>query len=154
MAKAKKEALEKTTEEPEKEKPSKKVEWFGAVGRRKRAVARVRIWLEKNGKITVNEKPAEDYFKGQALKANLKEPLNVVDRVGQLGVSVKVRGGGISSQLGATVHGIANALITFDETLREPLAKKKLLTRDPREKERRKYGFAGKARARKQSPKR
>lgn len=138
----------------EKEKPKAKVNWVGAVGRRKRSIARVRVWLEKNGKILVNDKPVEDYFPNKTAKQYYESPLVATDRLGSIAATVKVSGGGLNGQLGATVQGLANALVAFDEKMREPLARKGLLTRDPREKERRKYGFAGKARARKQSPKR
>ncbi len=150
----KKQIAEKETEEEKQVKKTQKINWIASVGRRKRAVARARLWLEKNGKIIVNDKLIEDYFPALDAKAVYEEPLKVVDRLGQIGVSVKVTGGGSAGQLGATVHAIASALVKYDESLREPLSRKKLLTRDSREKERRKYGYAGKARARKQSPKR
>lgn len=141
----------------EKEVKTKKVaknnNIYKGVGRRKEAVARVWLKLEK-GPIIVNEKPLEKYFSSLVDKKNLEEPFRVVNRIGQMSGTVKVVGGGTASQAGAVVHGISRALVAFDETFRPALAKRKLLTRDPRVKERRKYGFAGKARARKQSPKR
>jgi len=152
MAKAK--PSNETEIKEETTKKAAKINWVTSVGRRKRAVARARIWLEKNGQILVNDKPVEEYFPALDAKVLYEEPLKAVDRFGQMSVSVKVSGGGPAGQLGATVHALSNALVKFDESLREPLAKKGLLTRDPREKERRKYGYAGKARARKQSPKR
>ncbi len=96
----------------------------------------------------------EKYFSSLVDKKYLEEPFRVVNRIGQMSGTIKVVGGGAVSQAAAVVHGISRALVEFDETFRPPLAKRKLLTRDPRVKERRKYGFAGKARARKQSPKR
>ena len=122
-------------------------------GRRKTSVARV--WL-RNGKgpITVNEKPIEDYFAGAAAKKIYEEPFRVVNRVGQYSGTIKVSGGGISSQLGAIAHGASRALADSDSSFRQILSKRKLLTRDSRMKERRKFGHAGKARKMKQSPKR
>jgi small subunit ribosomal protein S9 len=154
MAKAETKEKAKTEEIEEKETLKQKVNWFASVGRRKRSIARVRIWLEKNGKMVVNEKPVEEFFPSKTAKQYYESPLVATDRLGSFAVSVKVSGGGSRGQLAATVQGLANALVVFDEKMREPLARKKLLTRDPREKERRKYGYAGKARARKQSPKR
>ena len=154
MAKAKSAPAEETVEEKKTSKKEAKINWVGAVGRRKRSVARVRLWLEKNGKITVNENAIEEYFPSPTATKKYEEPLRVTNHLGQFGISIKVRGGGKSGQLGAIVQGIANTLVAFDASFREPLAKNKLLTRDSREKERRKYGLAGKARARKQSPKR
>lgn len=136
-----------------KVKKSSKSEVYRGVGRRKEAVARVWLKLEK-GPILVNDKPMEDYFAYMSDKKVLEEPFRVVNRIGQLSGSIRVVGGGSASQATAVVHGISRALINFDETFRSPLAKRNLLTRDSRVKERRKYGLAGKARARKQSPKR
>lgn len=136
-----------------KTKKSSKETFFKGVGRRKQSVARVWLKLEK-GPILVNDKPIEDYFSYLTNKKAFEEPFRVVNRVGQMSGSIKVVGGGVSSQVGAVIHGISRALLEYDETFRPALAKRKLLTRDPRVKERRKYGFAGKARAKKQSPKR
>lgn len=136
-----------------KVKPVKAEDFFKGVGRRKTSVARVWLKLGK-GEIIVNDKPLEKYFGGLVDKKILEEPFRVVNRIGQMTGTIKVNGGGIVSQAGAVVHGISRALVEYDETLRPTLSKKKLLTRDPRAKERRKYGNAGKARARKQSPKR
>ncbi|OGY26801.1 MAG: 30S ribosomal protein S9 [Candidatus Woykebacteria bacterium RBG_16_43_9] len=122
-------------------------------GRRKTSVARVWLKSEK-GPILVNDKPIEEYFTGPADKKIYEEPLRVVNRVGQFSGTIKVAGGGKSSQLGAVVHGAARALANSDVSFRQILSKRKLLTRDSRMKERRKYGHAGKARKMKQSPKR
>lgn len=139
--------------ETKAKKSSKASQFYRGVGRRKQSVARVWLKLQK-GPILVNDKPLEDYFAQLTDKKYLEEPFRVVNRIGQLSGTIKVTGGGSVSQATAVVHGISRALVEFDETFRSPLAKRKLLTRDSRVKERRKYGFAGKARARKQSPKR
>lgn len=148
--------MEKETvkvENTQTKRSNNKDNYFKGVGRRKEAVARVWLKLEK-GPLLVNDKPIEEYFNYLADKKILEEPFRVVNRIGQMSGTIKVVGGGISSQVGAVVHGISRALLEYDETFRPALAKRKLLTRDPRVKERRKYGFAGKARAKKQSPKR
>ena len=134
-------------------KTAAKSEILMGVGRRKTAVARV--WLKREkGPILVNDKPIEEYFSGGVAEKIYEEPLRVVNRIGQFSGTIKLGGGGPSAQLGAVVHGFARALASYDASFREILAKKKLLTRDPRMKERRKYGHAGKARKKKQSPKR
>ena len=142
--------MEKETKEKKTKKSS---QFYRGVGRRKEAVARVWLKLEK-GPILVNDKPLDNYFAHLTDKKYLEEPFRVVNRIGQMSGTIKVVGGGSASQAAAVVHGISRALVEFDETFRSPLAKRKLLTRDSRVKERRKYGYAGKARARKQSPKR
>lgn len=122
-------------------------------GRRKTATARV--WLKKEkGVILVNEKPIEEYFPSAVSKNVYEEPMRVVNRIGQLSGTIKVQGGGRKAQLGAIVLGLSRALAINEPSFRQILAKKKFLTRDPRKKERRKYGHAGKARKMKQSPKR
>ena len=146
-------AAARTKEKENNKAVDKPKEAFAVVGRRKGAVARVRLELKK-GELLVNEKPMEEYFPGPVAKKVFEEPLRVVNRLGQLSGSVKVEGGGKVGQLGAVTHGIARALIELDETFRPILSKRKLLTRDSRVKERRKYGHAGKARKMKQSPKR
>jgi small subunit ribosomal protein S9 len=125
-----------------------------AVGRRKEAVARVRLF-KGQGQLTVNGLPIAEYFKGPVSQKSYQKPFEVTKTLGLYTGTIKVSGGGFSSQLGATVHGIARALQTFDkEKLRPSLKTAGLLTRDPRAKERRKYGLAHAARAKKQSPKR
>ncbi|MBI2330067.1 30S ribosomal protein S9 [Candidatus Daviesbacteria bacterium] len=126
---------------------------ISTVGRRKEAVARVRI-SSGNGQITVNGKPIGTYFLGPMLQKRYSRPLEVTKTSGKYSISVKVEGGGQVSQLDAVVHGIARSLAKIDPALRPVLKKAGLLTRDPRVKERRKYGNAQKARAKKQSPKR
>lgn len=133
---------------------SNKLKYAYAVGRRKQSVARVRLY-EGKGKTIVNDKPAEEYFSGEVAQASLLEPLRVTNNVGKFYATVKVVGGGKNGQLDAIVHGLARALVQKDsEKYRSILKKKGFLTRDARVKERRKYGHAHKARAKKQSPKR
>lgn len=125
-----------------------------AVGRRKEAVARVRLNPGADP-TTVNGKPIHEYFLGQVFQKYYQKPFEVTKTLGKYTASVKVIGGGTTSQLGAVVHGISRALSKTDtENLRGLLKKEGLLTRDARVKERRKYGNAQKARAKKQSPKR
>jgi len=114
-------------------------EQFAGTGRRKRAVARVRIELGQ-GVITVNRKPIDEYFSRSTLQQIIRQPLEVTQTVSRFDVHVMTHGGGISGQAGAVRHGIARALLDMDETLRETLRKNGLLTRDPREKESKKYG--------------
>ena len=112
---------------------------FAGTGRRKRAVARVQIVLG-SGAITINKKPVEAYFGRSSLLQIVRQPLEVTQTSGRFDVKIKTQGGGISGQAGAVRHGIARALLRMDETLREPLRRNGLLTRDPREKESKKYG--------------
>lgn len=123
------------------------------VGRRKRSTARVRLFTGK-GQIVVNEKPVDEYFKDIPSVYFLK-PFAVAKVEGKYYATVRVVGGGGKGQLGAFVHGISRALAKVDEgKYRSALKAAGLLTRDPRERERRKFGLAQGARARKQSPKR
>jgi len=125
---------------------------FYGTGRRKEAVARV--WLSGgNGQITVNGKPAAQYFGRGTLEKVVKEPLEVTGTLEKFKVKANVMGGGISGQAGAVRHGIARALVSSDESLAGTLKKGRFLTRDPRMKERKKYGQRG-ARARFQFSKR
>lgn len=132
---------------------AKELTSVSTVGRRKEAVARVRL-SEGKGQIIVNGKPIMEYFPGETLQKIYNKPLEITQTVGKYTISVKVTGGGQVSQLGAVVHGITRALAKADANLRGVLKKEGLLTRDSRVKERRKYGHAQKARAKKQSPKR
>lgn len=136
--------------EPEKAKKNSRVQ---VVGRRKEAVARVRL-MEGNGQITVNGKPITEYFLGEIFQKLYNRPLELTKTIGKYSISVKLEGGGKISQLGAVIHGIARAIAKAEPTLRVVLKKEGFLTRDARSKERRKYGHAQKARAKKQSPKR
>lgn len=128
--------------------------YFQAVGRRKESIARVRLFPGQ-GQLTVNGLPIAQYFKGPIVQKKYQRPFEVTKTLGQMTGTVKVVGGGVSSQLDAVVHGIARALDKANKESHHTLLKASgLLTRDPRVKERRKYGLAQKARAKKQSPKR
>lgn len=124
-----------------------------AVGRRKEAVARVRIFKGK-GEIIVNTKPIDTYFPGSVAKVKWQKPFLVTNLTGKYHATIKVAGSGKSSQLDAIVHGLSRAFTAVDGQLKKSLKEAGLLTRDPRVKERRKYGLAQKARKGKQSPKR
>lgn len=116
--------------------------YFQGTGRRKTAVARVRIYPGGDGEIVVNGRSLQDYFGPRRIYENLiLEPLRLVNMESQLNVSVKVLGGGVTGQAGAIRHGIARALLHMDENLRLPLKRGGLLTRDPRVKERKKPGL-------------
>jgi small subunit ribosomal protein S9 len=132
----------------------KKGDFVFAVGRRKTAVARVRLFKGK-GEILVNDQPINKYFSNQQAELFYLKPFQVTDTLGKFHATIKVEGSGLSGQLGAVVHGLARALDKLDkEAYHTALKKNKLLTRDPRAKERRKVGQMGKARKKKQSPKR
>jgi len=115
------------------------VQYWGT-GRRKTATARVRL-VPGNGDIVVNDKDVENYFNRRALIRDLKAPLELTDSLNDLDVLVNVNGGGLSGQSGAIRLGIARALLKIDKDYRKPLKKAGYLTRDPRMKERRKYGL-------------
>ncbi|MBI1919367.1 30S ribosomal protein S9, partial [Candidatus Microgenomates bacterium] len=130
-----------------KVKNQKAKEFIHAVGRRREAVARVRLYSKGSGIITVNAKPVEEYFAGSVNKIFYLKPFTVTDTVGKFDITVKVEGGGLSGQLGAMVHGIARALSSLNkEKYRSLLKKQGLLTRDPRTRQRRMVGTGGKAR--------
>jgi len=114
--------------------------YFYANGKRKTAVARVRLYENGTGKIVVNEQPIDDYFFG-ILIGNVKSPLKLTTTQKTFDISVKVIGGGISSQSDAVRHGIAKALLEFDPGFRADLKKAGFLTRDSRVKERKKFGL-------------
>lgn len=117
-----------------------KVQYYGT-GRRKNAVARVRL-VPGAGKIVINNREIDQYFGGlETLKLIVSQPLETVQAVGKYDVLVKVSGGGISGQAGAIRHGIARALLKTDGELRPVLKKAGFLTRDERMKERKKYGL-------------
>jgi small subunit ribosomal protein S9 len=115
---------------------------FIGTGRRKTAVARVRL-ATGSGKITVNGRPFENYFPLETLRATASQPLSVTSTTEKLDASVNVSGGGPNGQAGAVSHGIARALLKFDANLRPQLKAEGLLTRDSRMKERKKYGQPG-----------
>src|SRR4030042_6940068 len=121
MPRKKKEEI-KTSEKEVKEKKAKKVpvETLMGTGRRKTSIATA--WLKREkGVFTVNEKPMEEYFPGEAAKKIYEEPLRVVNRVGQISGTIKVSGGGTASQLGAVVHALSHALAKADQSYREIL---------------------------------
>ena len=119
---------------------------FNAVGRRKSAVARVRL-VPGEGKILVNKRDIEDYFGLETLKMTVRQPMNLVNVGGSFDVLVNVRGGGLTGQAGAIRHGISRALCKVNPELRDALKKAGFLTRDPRMKERKKYGLKAARRA-------
>ncbi len=113
-----------------------------ATGRRKTSVARV--WIRPgSGRIVVNRRAFEDYFPRETLRMIIAQPMQVTSTAGQFDVLVTVNGGGPTGQAGAVRHGISRALVRFDDKLRLPLKKAGLLTRDPRMRERKKYGQPG-----------
>lgn len=115
---------------------------FLGTGRRKTAVARVRL-ATGSGKITVNGRAFDTYFPLETLRATVSQPLTVTGTSDKLDVKVNVTGGGPNGQAGAVRHGIARALLQFDANLRPSLKKEGFLTRDPRMRERKKYGQPG-----------
>lgn len=132
-----------------------KPSFYQAIGRRKEATARVRLTLGGKGEMVVNGKPVAQYFPGEMAKIIYLQPLKLTNSLERFTISAKIVGSGKSGQLGAMVHGMTRALEKINkEQYHTVLKKAGLLTRDPRAKERRHAGFAGKARARKQSPKR
>jgi small subunit ribosomal protein S9 len=115
---------------------------FLGTGRRKTAIARVRL-ATGSGKITVNGRAFDNYFPLETLRATVSQPLTLTGTADKLDVRVNVIGGGPNGQAGATRHGISRALLKFDAALRPALKKEGFLTRDPRERERKKYGQPG-----------
>lgn len=115
---------------------------YNATGRRKRSVARVTL-LPGKGKIMVNNREFENYFPRETLRMIIRQPFQVAGVVGRYDVVANVTGGGLSGQAGALRHGIARALVNADADLKAKLKKEGLLTRDPREVERKKYGLRG-----------
>ncbi len=114
------------------------IENYGT-GRRKTATARVRL-KPGSGKITVNERPLDEFFGRETGRMIVRQPLEAVELVSRFDITVKVAGGGITGQAGAIRHGITRALIEYDETLRRPLRAAGFVTRDAREVERKKVG--------------
>lgn len=116
-----------------------KVQYYGT-GRRKKSIARVRL-VPGTGNITVNKRDLDNYFNYDTLKVLVKEPLTITDTLDKYDVIATVNGGGFTGQAGALRHGISRALLKADEELRPILKKAGFLTRDPRMKERKKYGL-------------
>lgn len=160
--------VKKETEKTKVEKKSQKLPaFYQAIGRRKTATARVRLYPVIKTKIAVgdltlvpdqfivNNRPINEYFSQKLMEKKYLQPLKVTNNLGRFAATIKVEGSGINGQLEAVMHGISRALLEVDNATYKPLLRKEgLLTRDPRMKERRKAGLAGKARAGKQSPKR
>ena len=119
---------------------------FYGTGRRKSSVARVYL-MPGTGKITVNKRDIDEYFGLETLKVIVRQPLNATGNVDKFDVMVTVRGGGTTGQAGAIRHGISRALLKVDDEYRAPLKKEGFLTRDPRMKERKKYGLKAARRA-------
>ncbi|MBI2641872.1 30S ribosomal protein S9 [Candidatus Roizmanbacteria bacterium] len=148
---------------------TKNIQFYEGVGRRKEAVARVRLYIAnkniaapgkasfkiKAGEIYVNQKPIEQLFPSDAQKVRYLTPLKLTNNDGRFAISIVVKGGGRIGQLEAIMHGMSRALQLVDRDMYRPILKKQgLLMRDPRTRERRKVGTGGKARREKQSPKR
>lgn len=153
------ERIEKT------EKPV--ISYYEAIGRRKVSNARVRLYVVNDSSLTlhgmtlekgtmmVNGRTIEDYFPGEVLKKMYQEPFRTTNTLNRFAVTVKTTGGGLYGQLGAFIHGVSRALEKVDKEKFRPILKKRgFMKRDPRAKQRRKAGFAGKARAKRNSPKR
>ena len=115
--------------------------YFYAVGRRKSASAQVRLYPEGTGRVVVNDKPINEYFSRQADIVTVANPLRAAGHEGTFDVSVLVTGGGVTGQAGAVSHGIARALLKYDEELRPTMRRGGFLTRDSRVKERKKPGL-------------
>ena len=120
--------------------------YFYGTGRRKKSVARVRVY-PGTGMITINKRSIDEYFGLETLKLIVNQPYEVTDTLGTFDIVCTVTGGGISGQAGAIRHGLAKALLQVDETYRPALKKAGFLTRDPRMKERKKYGLKAARRA-------
>ena len=119
---------------------------YQAVGRRKKAIARVRL-VPGDGKVVINGRDIDNYFGLETLKMTVRQPLTLTNLEGRYDVLVNVYGGGLSGQAGAIRHGIARALVKADPELRPAVKKAGFLTRDPRMKERKKYGLKAARRA-------
>ena len=124
-----------------------KKKYFYGTGRRKSSVARVRVFENGTGSITINGRDINDYFGLDTLKLVVNQPLVTTATVGKFDIVVTVAGGGVSGQAGAIRHGLSRALLQYDENLRPELKKAGFLTRDPRMKERKKYGLKAARRA-------
>ena len=121
--------------------------YFYGTGRRKKSVARVRLY-NGTGKVTINDRDINDYFGLETLKVIVRQPLVLTALTEKFDIECRVAGGGVTGQAGAIRHGIARALLQYDsEALRPALKKAGFLTRDPRMKERKKYGLKGARRA-------
>ena len=124
-----------------------KMKYFYGTGRRKSSVARVRVYENGTGAITINGRDIDDYFGLEPLKLIVRQPLVTTELVGKVDVVVTVAGGGVSGQAGAIRHGISRALLQLNPEYRATLKAAGFLTRDPRMKERKKYGLKAARRA-------
>ena len=125
-----------------------KTPYYYGTGRRKNSVARVRVYDNGTGKITINGRDIDDYFGLETLKVIVKQPLALTGTDEKFDIVCRVSGGGVTGQAGAIRHGVARALLQYDsENLRSMLKKAGFLTRDPRMKERKKYGLKAARRA-------
>ncbi len=139
----------RTLKETAEDKVPKKEKYYQAIGRRKESVAIVRLYTKKStdiidgdyALIRVNDKDYQAYFTDKNLQAIVESPLRKLKSTNRFKVTVKINGGGLSGQADAVKHGIARTLVTFDQNFRKKLKKAGFLTRDPRAKERRKYGL-------------
>ena len=120
--------------------------YFYGTGRRKSSVARVRVY-SGTGKITINDRDIDDYFGLETLKLIVRQPLALTGTTDKFDIVCRVNGGGVTGQAGAIRHGVSRALRQYNEELRSELKKAGFLTRDPRMKERKKYGLKGARRA-------
>ncbi len=123
------------------------IPYFYGTGRRKSSVARVRVYANGTGKITINNRDIDDYFGLDTLKLIVRQPMELTGTSGKFDIICTVAGGGVTGQAGAIRHGLARALLQYDAELRGTLKKAGFLTRDPRMKERKKYGLKGARRA-------
>ncbi len=124
-----------------------KKKYFYGTGRRKSSIARVRVYENGTGSITINGRDIDDYFGLETLKLVVRQPLTPTELVGKVDVVVSVTGGGVSGQAGAIRHGISRALVTLNPEYRAALKAAGFMTRDPRMKERKKYGLKAARRA-------
>ena len=121
--------------------------YFYGTGRRKSSVARVRVYANGTGKITINDRDIDDYFGLDTLKLIVRQPLALTETDGKFDIVCSVAGGGVTGQAGAIRHGLSRALLQYEPEFRAALKKAGFLTRDPRMKERKKYGLKGARRA-------
>ena len=115
--------------------------YFYGTGRRKSSVARVRVYPNGTGAITINGRDIDEYFGLDTLKLIVRQPMELTETIGAFDIVCTVTGGGVTGQAGAIRHGLSRALLQYNEELRPVLKKAGLLTRDPRMKERKKYGL-------------
>ena len=124
-----------------------KKKYFYGTGRRKSSIARVRVYENGTGSITINGRDIDDYFGLETLKLIVRQPLATTEQLGKVDIVVSVVGGGVSGQAGAIRHGIARALVVMNPKYRPALKAAGFMTRDPRMKERKKYGLKAARRA-------